>query len=105
MAYLSLRQQKELERRRAPIKHAMERLQERHFPELDDDGAEHFILAMTLLCEGRNRLGDTNSAKLVNIESENSHIVDLDMFEDRKLIRVRYDPVANRIKTVFPQQN
>lgn len=105
MSYLSASQQKVVDERRKPIRHAMDRLKERHFPNIDDDDAEEFIKMMTPLCMLRMKFErDTNTAKLVNVETETSVIIDLDLFEDRQLIRVCYDPVANLIKTVFPKQ-
>jgi hypothetical protein len=105
MSYLSASQTKEVENRRAPYRHAMDRLKERHFPQIDDDEAEDFINMMTSLCMLRIKVGrDTNTAKLVNVETDTSVIIDLDLFEERDLIRVCYDPVANVLKTVFPKQ-
>lgn len=106
MSYLSPNQQRTIDERREPIRHAMDRLVERHFPEMGDDEAEEMILAMGLLCKlvtHQNRKV-TSTGKLVQVESETSHIIDLDMFEDREVIRVCYDPVADVIKTVFPKQ-
>ena len=82
----------------------MDRLIERHFPGMSDDEADSMIRMMTSFCTLRDKTGDRNTAKLVNIESETSHIVDLDLFEDRVLIRVCFDPVDCRIKTVLPKQ-
>jgi hypothetical protein len=104
MSYLSPAQIKALSREREPIRHAMDRLIERHFPEYSEEEAEEMIKVMTTICALRDKTGDRNTAKLVNIESPTSHIVDLDLFEDRELIRVCYDPVDARIKTVFPKQ-
>jgi hypothetical protein len=104
MSYLSPAQVKALSCEREPIRHAMDRLVERHFPQISDDEAAEMIKVMTSLCTLRDKTGDRNTAKLVNVESATSHIVDLDMFEDRGLIRVCYDPVDCRIKTVFPKQ-
>lgn len=104
MSHLSPAQIKALSLQRAPIRHAMDRLVERHFPDLNDDEAAEMVKVMTSLCALRDQTGDRNTAKLVNVESPTSHIIDLDMFEDRELIRVCYDPVDARIKTVFPKE-
>lgn len=103
MSYLSPSQLKALEQRRVGKRHAMDRLIERHFPTMNDDDAENLIDAMTKLCQLRHQLGDTKTARLVNIETSSSHVVDLDMFEDRGLIRVTFDPMVGRIATVFPK--
>ena len=105
MSYLSPSQQKAIEARRTGKRHAMDRLIQRHFPNMDDDAAEDIIDAMAKLCQLRHQIGDTNTARLVNIENSNSHIVDLDMFEDRGLIRVTFDPTVGRIATVFPNKD
>lgn len=103
MSYLSANQKKVIEQRIEPIRHAIDRLIERHYPDLTLEAAEGIVKAMTILCRLRHNTGDRNTARLVNIESPDSHIVDLDMFEERDLIRVCYDPIADRIRTVFPK--
>jgi hypothetical protein len=104
MSYLSPAQVKALSCEREPIRHAMDRLVERHFPQISDDEAAEMIKVMTSLCTLRDKTGDRNTAKLVNVETDTSVIIDLDLFEERDLIRVCYDPVANVLKTVFPKQ-
>jgi hypothetical protein len=104
-SYLSPAQVKALAREREPIRHAMDRLIERHFPDLDDDGAADMIKLMQSLCTLRQLTGDRNTAKMVMVENDHSHIIDLDLFEDRELIRVCYDPIECRIRTVFPKAN
>ena len=95
---------KAMDESRKPMQHAMDRLIERHFQDWDENDAATIVMAMTCLCQLRDRVGDRNTAKLVNVESPTSHIVDVDMYDDHYLIRVCYDPVENRIKTVFPKQ-
>lgn len=82
----------------------MDRLKERHFPDLDDNAAEELVLVMTDLCRLCHTVGNTKTASLVNVEAENSVIMDLDMFEDRKKIRVCFDPTTKQLRTVFPAE-
>lgn len=102
MTRLSPSQHRAIEKRREPIRHAMDRLQERHFPNLDDDAAEELVVMMGKLCELAATTGG-KTGKVVNIESDTSVIIDLDIFTDRKKIRVCYNPVDRVIRTVFPE--
>ncbi len=100
---LSPTQLKALDDSRKPMRHAMDRLIERHFPDWDDQYAATAVMAMALLCQLRERTGDRNTARLVSVENATSHIVDVDMYDDHYIIRVCYDPIENRIRTVFPK--
>lgn len=102
MTRLSPQQLKAIEERRKPIRHAMDRLKERHMPEVDDDYAEMVVNMMRDLCELRCRYQMGQTATIVNEEKPDSVIIDLDMYENLEIIRVCYDPIANRIRTVFP---
>ncbi len=103
MAHLSKSQQKVITERRKPIRHAMDRLIERYMPDADDEYVEIVITMMTSLCELRAKYSMGQTSKLVSVESPSSVIIDLDMFEDREVIRVCYDPIENRIRTVLPK--
>ena len=100
---LSPFQKRAIEKRRRPYRHAMDRLKERHFPDISDDFAETCIEMMTKLCAFRAEFNGGRTTKLVNVEAADSWIIDVDMFEDRHIIRVCYDPINKRIRTVLPK--
>lgn len=104
MSHLSPAQQKKIDERRAPKRHAMDRLRERHFPEVESDAdLELLIDNFTALCTLAWTVGDTKTTKLVNKEAEDSVIFDLDLFKPKSIIRVCYNPVTKLIRTVFPK--
>ena len=104
MSHLSPSQKKAIVERQKPIRHAMDRLIERHMPEADDKYAEMVIGMMTKLCEFRMQHGMGRTTKIINIEKANSVIIELDIYENVSPILVCYDPMANRIRTVLPRE-
>lgn len=96
---LSPAQRKALATRREPWRHAYERLRERHMPDADY-GTLEILVALAELAIKRD--GPTLTARIVKKENDESWIVEVDAFEDRKRILVVMNPKTGIPRTILP---
>jgi hypothetical protein len=96
---LSPRQRKELAKKREPYRHAYERLRERHMPD-----ADYGVLdVLTSLANLAIKLdGPTSTARIVTKENDESWVVEVDAFTDRKKILIVMNPKTGIPRTVLP---
>lgn len=96
---LSPAQRKVLAKQREPWRHAYERLRERHMPD-----ADYGILEMlaTLANLAVQLDGPTKTARIVKKENDESWIVEVDAFEDRRVMLIVMNPKTGIPRTVLP---
>lgn len=96
---LSPAQRKALAKQREPYRHAYERLRQRHMPDADY-GVLEILVA---LAEFAIKIdGPTKTARIVTKEHDESWIVEVDAFEDRKKILIVMNPKTGVPRTVLP---
>jgi hypothetical protein len=99
---LSRAQKKALDAKRAPWKHALERLQERHMP-----GADYVTLeVLATLAMGAIDMGGRNlTSRVVTVENAESVVVEVDAFDDRRKILMVMNPLTRVPRTVLPAED
>ena len=96
---LSPAQRKALAKQREPYRHAMERLRERHMPDADY-GILEVIVSLANLAIKLD--GPTSTARIVTKENDESWVVEVDAFTDRKKMLVVMNPKTGIPCTVLP---
>jgi hypothetical protein len=96
---LSPAQRKSLAKKREPYRHAYERLRQRHMPDADYGTLE----ILTSLANFAIKIdGPTKTARIVTKENDESWVVEVDAFEDRKKILVVMNPKTGIPRTILP---
>lgn len=96
---LSPAQRKQLAKKREPWRHAYERLRQRHMPDADYPTLE---LLATLANLAIKMDGQTKTARIVTKETDESWVVEVDAFTDRKKILMVMNPKTGIPRTVLP---
>jgi len=98
---LSPAQRKARAKQREPWRHAYERLRERHMPD-----ADYGILEMlaTLAMDAIQMGGKNLTSQVIARENDESWIVEVDAFTDRKKILIVMNPKTGIPRTVLPAQ-
>lgn len=96
---LSPAQRKALAKQREPYRHAYERLRERHLPDANY-GTLEVIVSLANLAIKLD--GPTATAHIVTKEHDESWVVAVDAFTDRKKILVVMNPKTGIPRTVLP---
>jgi hypothetical protein len=96
---LSPAQRKALAKQREPYRHALERLIQRHIPDADYGTLE----ILTALASFAIKIdGPTKTARIVTKENDESWVVEVDAFEDRKKILIVMNPKTGIPRTILP---
>ena len=96
---LSPAQRKALAKAREPWKHAYERLRQRHMPDADYQVLE---MLATLANLAIKMDGPTKTSRIIAKETDESWIVEVDAFTDRKKILIVMNPKTGIPRTVLP---
>lgn len=96
---LSPAQRKVLAKQREPWRHAYERLRERHMPDAD---YETLGMLATLANLAIKLDGPTKTARIVTKENDESWVVEVDAFTDRKKMLIVMNPKTGIPRTVLP---
>lgn len=96
---LSPAQRKALAKQREPYRHAYERLRERHMPDADYGILDMLVTIANLAIKLD---GPTATARIVTKENDESWIIEVDAFTDRKKILVVMNPKTGIPRTVLP---
>ena len=96
---LSPAQRKALAKQREPYRHAMERLRERHMPDADY-GTLEVIVMLAKLAIAMD--GPTATARIRTKENDESWVIEVDAFTDRKTMLVVMNPKTGIPRTILP---
>lgn len=96
---LSPAQRKALAKQREPYRHAYERLRERHMPDADY-GVLNVLVSLANLAIQMD--GRTSTARIVSKETDESWVVEVDAFTDRKKMLIVMNPKTGIPRTVLP---
>lgn len=96
---LSPAQRKALAKQREPYRHAYERLRERHMPDADYGILEVLVSLANFAIKLD---GPTSTARIVTKETDESWVVEVDAFSDRKKMLIVMNPKTGIPRTVLP---
>jgi len=96
---LSPRLRKQLAKENAPWQHALDRLRERHMADADLPTLKLLAVCAHLACKLN---GKTATSRVVARENDESWVVEVDAFEDRKKILMVMNPKTGIPRTVLP---
>ena len=96
---LSPAQRKALAKQREPYRHAYERLRERHMPDADY-GILNALVSLANLAIQLD--GPTSTARIVSKETDESWVVEVDAFTDRKKMLIVMNPKTGIPRTILP---
>lgn len=96
---LSPRLRKQRAKENAPWQHALDRLRERHMPDADLPTLKLLATCAHLACQLG---GQSRTSRVITRENDESWVVEVDAFEDRKKILMVMNPKTGIPSTILP---